>query len=102
LNQLLATYHANVITALRDEEQVITESGFAVDSAHQAPVIANESLLTAAQENITLCKELISITAEQARPAAAIVPDLIASTHRLRLSLSSQSAVVQASQKAQP
>jgi hypothetical protein len=102
LSQLLAKHQANLIAALSDEEEVIAEAGFSITAARQVPASAGEGLLGAAQDNLLLLKELISITADQSRPAEAIVPDLIASAHRLRLALSDSGTTVQASQKAQP
>jgi hypothetical protein len=101
LNQLLATHEANLSAALGDEEQVIAEAGFDSDSTDQPPTASNENLLAAAQENVSLCKELISITAEQTRPAELIIPDLIASALHLRSTLSNSSLTARSSQKTQ-
>jgi hypothetical protein len=101
LNQLLATHQANLIAALGDEEQVIAETGFDTGSFPQPPMADVESLLGASQENVSLCKELISISAEQTRPAELIIPDLIESALRLRSTLSTSSLTARSSQKTQ-
>lgn len=85
LDQLLTRHKAGILAALDDEDRLVAEIG--VPHASGLNPQASVSLKNAAQENIQLCKELISAGPESTRPAEAIVPDLWLSVHRLRSAL---------------
>jgi DNA-directed RNA polymerase specialized sigma24 family protein len=83
--QLLARHQASLLSSLDEEDKLVAEIG--IPSGDKRDIIngAPNFLRNEAEENIQLCKELISASDDSARTADAIVPDLLTSIRRLRV-----------------